>query len=157
MKLSSRRRRSIRVTASLLSLGAVLVYGIAPGQSIKLPDFREELRTTTPCPGCGTVRSIRELTKARARPANPGLPSGATSRDQDVLVGAVFYHPFSKDASSYAGGVGTPEMRARFEMTSYELTIRMDDGSYRVVEQRDATRFQTGDRVRITHGRVERL
>ena len=53
--------------------------------------------------------------------------------------------------------VGTPEMRARSAATTYEITLRMDDGSYRLVERRDGARFQPGDRVRVVQGGLQPL
>jgi outer membrane lipoprotein SlyB len=50
---------------------------------------------------------------------------------------------------SFVGGVGTPEMRARFSETTYEITIRLDNGGFTTVDRRDGASFRVGDRVRV--------
>jgi outer membrane lipoprotein SlyB len=136
---------------------------VASAQSIKVPDFRHSPpppevvpgpRPGEPCERCGVIRSIREVQEAR--PVNvPGafqtapLDRGGPSPN---LVGAVAVLPLGEGHVSgqpYVGGVGTPEMRERFTNTSYEITIRLDDGGYNFVTRRDGARFRIGDRVRV--------
>jgi outer membrane lipoprotein SlyB len=112
------------------------------------------------CNECGVVRSIREIRKRRDAPlyalANPGSVAGFDSR----AVGALVVLPFAKRASdndASAGASGTPEMNSRFAEVSYDITLRMDDGSYRTLERRDGGLFSTGDRVRVSEGRLEML
>jgi hypothetical protein len=78
----------------------------------------------------------------------PGGESG--SPNQQNLIGAVIYLPLGGQHADkpYIGGVGTPEMNARMRETSYELTLRMDDGTYRMVRRPDGSSFGVGDRVR---------
>ena len=130
----------------------------ALAQPIELPDFRQEARSSALCNNCATVRSVRELSTARERSSVPGIttpPIGTPH--QEVLVGAVFSQPLSENSEGFVGGVGTPEMRARFATTSYEITLRMDDGSYRLIERRDGARFKSGDRVRVVQGSLQPL
>ncbi len=149
-------RGALRIFAALGAVGGA-AFGAA--QPIQLPDFREEVRSQTAlCNNCATVRSVRELTTARGRPAtNPITTPPIGTPHQEVLVGAVFYHPLSETSEGFVGGVGTPEMRTRFAATTYEITLRMDDGSYRLVERRDGARFQPGDRVRVVQGGLQPL
>jgi len=138
------------------AVAVAFAHGDMLAQSIKLPDFREEVRSSALCDNCATVRSVRELSTAQARPSAPGIttpPIGTPH--QEVLVGAVFARPLSDNSEGFVGGVGTPEMRARFAATSYEITLRMDDGSYRFIQRRDAARFKVGDRVRVVQGSLQ--
>ena len=43
-------------------------------------------------------------------------------------------------------------MYARLRETTYEVTVRMDDGSARFVRRPDATAYGVGDRVRWIGG-----
>jgi outer membrane lipoprotein SlyB len=80
----------------------------------------------------------------------PGPPPGAS---QPNLVGAVIYLPLGGDGTTtekpFVGGVGTPEMRERFRETTYEIAVRLNDGSTRFVQRHDGTRYRVGDRVRL--------
>ena len=150
-------RRTGELLRTFVVLGAVCGAAFGAAQPIQLPDFREEVRSQNAlCNNCATVRSVRELTPTRDRvPANPVTNPPVGTPRSEVLVGAVFYHPLSETSEGFVGGVGTPEMRARFAGTSYEITLRMDDGSYRLVERRDGARFQPGDRVRVVQGSLQ--
>ena len=150
------RARLARIASGAL-IGALCAA--AWGQSIKMPDFRKpaayQLQPGEFCEGCGRVLSIREKSIDR-RPAVPTALSsanvgGASGVAQPNLVGAVIYLPLGESGEKpFVGGVGTPEMRDRFRETTYEITIRLDDGAMRFVESYEGTRFQIGDRVRVS-------
>ena len=156
--LPCERRRFVHLAVGLA--GALLVNALARGQSIKMPDFRKpqtyQLQAGEPCDGCGRILSIREKHIDR-RPAVPTALSSANiggsagAGQQSNLVGAVIYLPLGETAERpFVGGVGTPEMRERFRETTYEVTVRLDDGAMRFIERVDGTRFQVGDRVRVS-------
>ena len=161
MRSSPRVRRGWRrragAWAALLS-GTLCLAVVARGQSIKMPDFRKpmtyQLQPGERCDGCGRILSIREKHIDR-RPAVPSALStaqvgGSSGLVQPNLVGAVIYLPLGNtDERPFVGGVGTPEMRERFRETTYEITVRLDDGTMRFLERIDGTRFQIGDRVRV--------
>jgi outer membrane lipoprotein SlyB len=125
-----------------------------PG-SLRIPDLRQPVDVGTSRPGeacveCGHVTSVREVAlERRSVPvAFSGAPRGMAEPN---LVGAVVYLPLSSSSADkpFVGGVGTPEMRQRFGESSYAVTVRLDDGTTRVVQRPDGTRFRTGDRVRL--------
>ena len=107
------------------------------------------------------MRSVREIHRRRDAAAAYPTSSVASASDFDTrVVGAVAVIPFgpgSTSSSPYVGGVGTPEMNDRFGDVSYELTLRMDNGSFQTVERRDGAHYRVGDRVRLTDGRLEIL
>jgi hypothetical protein len=142
--------------------GLVLAAAMTPAgaQYIQIPDFRNPPPASTatakpaePCSNCGVIRSIRETQNQRATAVpqafqNPQISNGP---DSTVRVGAVVALPLSDSASdqAFVGGVGTPEMRARFSESSYEITVLLDNGAYAVAQRRDGNRFRIGDRVRM--------
>ena len=148
----------MRVATAAL-IGAFCAAAVAWGQSIKMPDFRKpaayQLQPGEFCEGCGRILSIREKSIDR-RPAVPTALSsanvgGASGVAQPNFVGAVVYLPLGNTGEKpFVGGVGTPEMRERFRETTYEITIRLDDGAMRFVDSPDGTRFEIGDRVRVS-------
>jgi hypothetical protein len=147
-------------------LAAAVAGGIAltaSAQSYQIPDLRPPPRVAPapragePCVACGRIVSIREVNTVRGIPvqATPGAgtpdPGNPT---QQNLVGAVIYLPLGRQSADkpYIGPVGTPEMYARLRETTYEVTVRLDDGSYRLVRRTDASSFGVGDRVRWIGG-----
>ena len=152
---------------SLLAAGAALSIAVlAQAQSIKIPDFSTErpatataLKPGETCENCGVIRSIREVQNQRPVPVPKGFQSD--QRDggmgSNVIVGAVAVLPMGEGGKSYAGGVGTPEMRSRFTETSYEITVRLDNGSYTVVQRSDGAQYRVGDRVRVQGIQLELL
>ena len=154
-----RRKRARAAAAAVAALAGALT--VAAAQTIRIPDFREPPPAITstmnpgdPCSDCGRILSIREIRLDR-EPAPPtalqSAGAGASSGPGGPhLVGAVIYLPLGGDGGQrpFVGGVGTPEMRERFRESTYEIAVRLDDGSLRFLQRRDGARFQVGDRVR---------
>jgi hypothetical protein len=138
---------------------AVLACATVAAQSLKIPDFRQNPPEITPgprpgerCDHCGVIRSIREIRSERPVPVPKPLQSNPMDQGpgSNMLVGAVVALPLGERSDrSYVGGVGTPEMRERFTESTYEITIRLDNGGYTAVQRRDGGSFRVGDRVRV--------
>jgi len=157
------RKHGVRWFALALAGGIALG---ASAQSYRIPDLKPPPPRTAPapragepCDGCGRVAMIREVYADRSIPAAavrpvPGGGPDPGNPNQQNLVGAVIYLPLGGHSPDkpYIGGVGTPEMSARMRETTYELTLRMDDGTYRTVRRPDGTAFAVGDRVRWLGG-----
>jgi outer membrane lipoprotein SlyB len=158
-----------RAGASMVLLaGLAGLVAVAAGQSIKMPDLRKpmtyQLQPGERCELCGRILSIREKHIQR----RPAVPSALSSSQPGAspgglghanLVGAVVYLPLGNtDERPFVGGVGTPEMRERFRQTTYEITVRLDEGSLRFLERYDGTRYRVGDKVRLPGaGQIELL
>jgi hypothetical protein len=150
---ASRREPVLRVL-----LVAMLVGGSAAmAQTLLIPDFRERtnvrsLRPGETCNDCGRVISVREIHIERREvlPVNfQGVARGPVDYN---IVGAVVYLPLGGGSNDrpFVGGVGTPEMRERFAQSTYEVTLRMEDGGLRSFQRSDGARYHVGDRVRVS-------
>jgi len=157
-----------RRTAGLLAMAGTLSCALlVQAQSLIIPDFRQAPRETArgPRPGeacdrCGVIRSIREVRNQRPVPVPQTLQSSAMSSSSmggDVRVGAVIALPTSEGGQSFVGGVGTPEMQDRFAETTYEITVRLDNGAFTMVQRRDGANYRVGDRVRVQGVQLELL
>lgn len=155
-----RRASGVRRLAAALA-GAIALT--ASAQSTRLPDLKPPPprvatapRAGEPCDACGRILSIREISTTRGpSPATlspvPGGGGDPTNPNQQNLIGAVIYLPLGGQSGDkpYIGGVGTPEMYARMRETTYEVTVKLDDGTFRFVRRPDAgAAFAVGDRVR---------
>ncbi|RPJ46392.1 MAG: hypothetical protein EHM16_09630 [Betaproteobacteria bacterium] len=166
-RTQARAMRCVGIVLLILALPAAYAqYTRLP--DIQIPDFRHapppaaaRAGSAETCATCGVITAIRETQSQRpvAVPQgfqNAPLSSGPTT---DFRVGAVVALPMSESANdrAFVGGVGTPEMRARFSESNYEITVRLDNGAYSVVQRRDGGRFRVGDRVRMRGIELELL
>ncbi len=164
---SARRARTAGAALAVVLCGGLAAWA----QTIRIPDFRQSppaapvtLRTGEACTDCGRILAIREVHVER-RPQVPqalqaSTPGPATGPGEGNLVGAVIYLPMGNDPADrpFVGGVGTPEMRERFQETTYEISVRLDDGSLRFLQRYDGSRYRVGDKVRLPGaGQIELL
>ena len=54
------------------------------------------------------------------------------------------------------GGLAGNEAERRYRTVShYQITVRLDDGTRRVIEQQSAPAWRVGDTVRIRNGEIQ--
>ena len=107
------------------------------------------------CNNCGTIENIREVTK-------PGDGSGLGAVGGAVggaVLGRQFGNGRGKDLLSVLGAVGGGFAGHQVEKSvrsvkSYEVQVRMEDGSVRTVPSATQPNWRTGDRVRIDGGGI---
>jgi outer membrane lipoprotein SlyB len=108
------------------------------------------------CTECGVVESVREIT-TKGEGSGLGAVGGG-------VVGGVLGHQVGsgrgQDIATVVGAVGGVvagneiEKRAK-SSKSYEITVRFEDGSSRVVHEANATSWRTGDRVKVINGVIQ--
>ncbi|WP_322403256.1 glycine zipper 2TM domain-containing protein [Massilia luteola] len=105
------------------------------------------------CGNCGNIESIR-LIKTRAQGSGVGAAGGA-------ILGGLLGHQLGgghgQQLATVAGAVGGAVVGNQVEGnmkadTSYEIRVRLDDGSLRTFHQHSVPPWRTGDRVRIVKG-----
>lgn len=108
------------------------------------------------CNNCGNVESVRAI-KQRAEGSGLGAAGGAVLGG---LLGSQVGGGNGKKLATVAGAVGGAVVGNQVEgnmkaTTSYEIRVRMDDGSARTFT-RAADNYNTGDRVKIVNGELRR-
>lgn len=110
------------------------------------------------CSNCGAIESVREISE-KGEGSGLGAAGGA-------VVGGVLGHQVGggsgKQIATVVGAVGGAvvgnEVEKRVKTTkSYDITVRLDDGSTRVVNEANPTTWRTGDRVRIVDGAIRAI
>ena len=105
------------------------------------------------CAECGVIASVREI-EHRGEGTGLGAVGGA-------VVGGVLGNQVgrgrSNDVATVVGAVGGAVVGNQIEKQvkstkSYEITVRLDDGSIRVVSQATAPSWRAGDKVRLVNG-----
>lgn len=105
------------------------------------------------CASCGNVESVRAI-KQRAQGSGLGAAGGAVLGG---LLGNQIGGGHGRQLATVAGAVGGAVVGNQVEgnmkaTTSYEITVRLDDGSARTFHQNSTPRWGTGDRVKVVNG-----
>ena len=131
-------------------------------------DARAQRRSQTPvqvadatpakwrCAECGVVQSVREI-------ATKGQGSGVGAVGGAVVGGLLGHQVGSgrgQDIATVVGAVGGVvagnEIEKRVKSgKSYEITVRFEDGSSRVIQEANAPTWRTGDRVKVINGVIQ--
>ena len=108
------------------------------------------------CAECGVVESVREI-ETKGEGSGLGAVGGA-------VVGGVLGHQIGsgrgQDVATVVGAVGGAvaghEIEKRVKSSkSYEITVRFEDGSSRVIHEASAPSWRTGDRVKVINGVIQ--
>jgi outer membrane lipoprotein SlyB len=105
------------------------------------------------CSECGVIESTREVA-SKGEGSGLGAVGGAVVGG---LIGTQVGSGRGKTVATAIGAVGGAvagnEVEKRVKTTkSYEIDVRMDDGSSRVFNQASLPSWRAGDRVRIVNG-----
>jgi outer membrane lipoprotein SlyB len=144
------------------STGSGGAYVTAPATAYASPEAEREARPAHVaqadtgsrwCSNCGNVESIREIT-SRARGSGVGAGAGAILGG---LLGNQIGSGRGRSLATVAGAVGGAVMGNQVEGNmhayhSYEIRVRLDDGTLRTFHQRSVPAWRNGDRVRIVKG-----
>jgi outer membrane lipoprotein SlyB len=107
------------------------------------------------CANCGNIESIRTIT-SRARGSGVGAAGGAVLGG---LLGNQIGSGNGRSLATVAGAVGGAVLGNQVEgnmhaVHSYEIRVRLDDGTLRTFHQSSTPSWHTGERVRIVKGRL---
>ncbi len=107
------------------------------------------------CSNCGNVESVREI-KQRAQGSGLGAAGGAVIGG---LLGNQIGGGSGRTIATAAGAIGGAVVGNQVEgnmkaTTSYEIRVRLDDGTLRTFRQTSAPAWRSGDRVRIVKGKL---
>mgnify|MGYP000486380516 CR=1 FL=1 len=105
------------------------------------------------CSNCGNVESIRQI-KSRAEGSGLGAAGGAVLGG---LLGSQIGDGSGKKLATVAGAVGGAVVGNQVEgnvraTTSYEIKVRLDDGTARTFRQDTPPQWRTGQRVKVVNG-----
>ena len=107
------------------------------------------------CGNCGNIESIRAI-KQRAEGSGLGAAGGAVLGG---LLGNQVGGGNGKKLATVAGAVGGAVVGNQVEgnmkaTTSWEIRVRLDDGSARTFRQDNEPRWSTGQRVKVVNGEL---
>jgi len=105
------------------------------------------------CAECGVVQSVREI-ETKGEGSGVGVVGGAVAGG---VLGSQVGHGDGRKLATVIGAVGGAvagnEIEKRVKSSkSYEITVRFEDGSSRVISEPESTAWRAGDRVRVVNG-----
>jgi outer membrane lipoprotein SlyB len=108
------------------------------------------------CAECGVVESVREI-DTKGEGSGLGAVGGAVAGG---LLGSQVGGGRGQDVMTVIGAVGGAlagnEVEKRVKSArSYSITVRLDDGSSRVISEADAPTWRTGDKVKVINGVIQ--
>lgn len=137
------RRASILAASAFIAFSSFTASAEAPAIDVVPP------AAAAVCAQCGMIESVREL---RQEGESTGLGTVAGG-----LLGGILGRQLGEDGSTLgmllgmAGGAyaGNKFEQYRNKSMRYEVTVRMDDGSQRVLTYDSRPVWQVGERVRL--------
>ena len=107
------------------------------------------------CGNCGNIESIREITQ-RAEGSGLGAAGGAVLGG---LLGNQIGGGNGRKLATVAGAVGGAVVGNQVEghmkaTRSYEIRVRLDDGTARTFRRQTAAGWNTGERVKVVNGEL---
>lgn len=114
-------------------------------------------KSAAACPACGVVESIRVVERDGAASGVGAVAGGVTG----AVVGNQFGSGNGRAAMTLIGGLGGAlagnTIEKKVNRTSvYQVKVRMDDGSLRILNPKEQPAFAVGDKVRIENGSLKR-
>ena len=154
-KAAIESQSAVKAPAAAKSSGAAKTH-VANATATPPVPVPVQVAAAVKCAECGVIESVREI-DAKGSGSGLGAVGGAVvggllgnqvggGRGQDVLtvVGAV------------GGAVAGNEVEKRVKTTkSWEVTVRLYDGSSRVISQAHQPTWRTGDKVKVVNGAIQ--
>jgi len=108
------------------------------------------------CAECGMVQSVHEI-EIKGQTSGIGAVGGAVAGG---VLGNQVGHGDGRKVATVVGAVGGAvvgnEIEKHVKSTkSYEITVRFEDGSSRVITEPDATAWRVGDKVKVINGIIQ--
>lgn len=139
-----------------------------PGTPYPSPFFPEE-RTTPPhaapapvvaqpahCLECGVVDNVRAVTVKGQGSGVGAIIGGILGGILANQVGSGTGRDLATIAGAVAGGMAGSEVeKNRQATTQYEVTVRMDDGSSRVISEPVMPQWTIGQSVKVVNGQIQ--
>lgn len=140
------------------AVGVAAVGGYLPGSKAEQapPSAKPVTRVAKPCTDCGVVVGVKEQTVM-----GKGTGIGAVAGG---VAGAVIGHDIGDGnragtaVGAVVGGVAGHQIeRSARSEKRYDISVRMHDGSIKVVSSDTAPAWRPGDKVRLRNGSIKPL
>lgn len=156
--------RAVFGLVAALTLGACETMNTPANTSTSGTSYPQSTNSSNVYSGYGVVQSVDPVAKANTGIGGTGIGIGTIA---GAVVGGIVGNQVGSGrgntAATVVGAAGGAyagheiEKRTQQTSTSYNVTIRMDNGSYQTLPQGANTDIRVGDRVQIDNGVVRRI
>lgn len=109
------------------------------------------------CANCGTIAAIRTVEQAGEGSGLGAVAGGVVGGLLGNQVGAGTGKDLATIAGAIGGGYAGHQIEKKVKTTKhYEISVRMDDGSYRTFMQETEPNYAVGEKVKIIDGALIR-
>ena len=123
----------MRTLLLALLVASIPAWAQAPAPAPQVPD-----KAAATCPDCGVVRSVRVVKREIGSPnTTEGKPSGLVA---SIPLGG------GKPKVGSSSKIGADQVE---KSQRWEVTVRLDDGRFRLVTVDEPTELKEGDKVRF--------
>ncbi|MBS1220261.1 MAG: glycine zipper protein [Proteobacteria bacterium] len=135
---------------------AAAAHPAPAAHSAPLPVAPVKIAAAAACAECGVIESVRAV-EAKGQGSGLGAVGGAVVGG---LLGNQVGGGRGQDAMTVVGAIGGAvagnEVEKRVKTTkSYEVTVRLNDGTSRIISAAGVPVWHTGDKVRIVNGAIQ--
>jgi outer membrane lipoprotein SlyB len=145
-----------RQSANTVTSSAAKAHTATASHPAPMPNTAPmQVAALTPCDECGVIESVREV-DAKGKGSGLGAVGGGVVGG---LLGNQVGAGRGKDVMTVVGVVGGAfagnEVEKRVKTTKrYEVTVRLNDGSSRVISEASVPAWRTGDKVKVVDGTI---
>ncbi len=105
------------------------------------------------CRDCGTVEAVREISKPAEGSGLGAIAGGVLGGLLGNQIGRGKGNTAATIVGAVGGGVAGHQVEKQVRAEKHlQVTVRFEDGSLRTVDQEGGSRWQVGDRVRLSNG-----
>ena len=108
-----------------------------------------------PCANCGVITAIKQVAREGEGSGLGAIAGGILGGVLGNNVGNGNGRTLATIAGAVGGGfLGNKVEKSRNESTTYQISVRLEDGSSQMVESATTPPWRTGDEVRLVNGAI---
>ncbi len=140
------------IAASTAAVPPPLAGGVPPDY---VPASVAAPAPLAPCPDCGVIANVRQVNNEGKGSGAGAVIGGLAGAALGSNVGRGNTRTLASIAGAVGGGMlGNSIEKSQSRTTSYEVTLRMDDGSTRTIASDTMPSWRIGDKVKLIGGAI---
>jgi outer membrane lipoprotein SlyB len=107
------------------------------------------------CPDCGVISNVREVTHEGKGSGAGAIAGGLAGAVLGSNIGSGNTRTLASIAGAVGGGMlGNSIEKSQSKSVSYQVTVRMEDGTTRLIDSATMPSWRIGDKVKLVNGAI---